>query len=280
MPELPEVENVRLGLKPVLEGRRLARVVLRRPALRLPFPPDFAAAIEGRCVLEIGRRGKYLLFRLDDGLVVIVHLGMSGRFQVFQGEAPVPGAHDHVIMETDRGAVLYYNDPRRFGLMALAGSGDSDRHPLLAKLGPEPCAEEVTGAYLAARMKGRGGTVKAALLDQGFVAGIGNIYASEILFRAGISPVRAAASINSDDAARLAAAIREVLAAAIAAGGSTLRDYRTPDGQPGSFQQNFAVYGRPGKACPGCGCDVAQTGGVKRIAQSGRSTFYCAQRQH
>lgn len=279
MPELPEVENIRLGLKPVLEGRVLARVVLRRPSLRLPFPPGFAEALEGRRVLKVDRRGKYLLLGLDGGSALIIHLGMSGRFQIFHGEAPVPGAHDHVIMETDRGAVLYYNDPRRFGLMALAESGDPDSHPLLAKLGPEPFAEEINGAYLAARMKGRSSSIKAALLDQGVVAGIGNIYASEILFKAGISPMRAAASVSGAGAVRLAAAIKEVLSAAIAAGGSTLRDYRTPDGQPGSFQQNFAVYSRSGEPCSGCDCDPKQTGGVKRITQSGRSTFYCAQRQ-
>ncbi len=279
MPEMPEVETVRLGLKPVLEGRVLKRVVLRRADLRLPFPPGFRAALEGRRVQAVDRRGKYLLFRLDGGLALIAHLGMSGRFRVHKRAPPPPGKHDHVVFETDHGVQVYYHDPRRFGLMTLAREKELDRHRLLAGMGPEPLNDFVDGAYLAARLKGRGCSVKAALLDQGVIAGIGNIYASEILFRSGISPRRAAASIKGARARRLAQAIKEVLSEAVAAGGSSLRDHRAPDGGLGYFQQRLAVYGRAGEPCPDCACDPARTGGVRRLVQSGRSTFYCANRQ-
>ena len=279
MPELPEVETVRLGLKPVLEGRVLTRVVQRRDGLRIPFPSGFAGRLQGRRVKDVGRRGKYLLLRLDGGLALIVHLGMSGRFCIFPGKPPPPGIHDHVTFETDRGVTVTFRDPRRFGLMTLTQARDAERHPLLAKLGPEPLGEDVDGPYLAERLKGRGGPIKAALLNQSIVAGIGNIYASEILFRAGISPKRRADSIKGTRALRLAAAVREVLVQAIAAGGSSLRDHLAPNGEPGYFQQSLAVYGRGGEPCPGCDCDLARSGGIRRIVQSGRSTFYCAKRQ-
>lgn len=276
MPELPEVETIRRALAPVLEGRRLCRVTVRRDALRIPFPPAFAARLEGRRVRAVGRRAKYLVIELDDGTALITHLGMSGRFRTFAAEPPPPGPHDHVDLVCDDGSTVRFTDARRFGLMTIA---EGPGHPLLAGLGPEPLGNEFSGPYLAARLKGRRGPVKPALLDQSVVAGMGNIYASESLFRAAISPRRKASTVAGGRAERLAAAIREVLAEAIAAGGSSLRDYRHPDGEAGYFQHHFAVYGRPGEACPGCDCDLAGGGGIRHIVQSGRATFYCARRQ-
>jgi len=279
MPELPEVETVRRGLVPVLEGRVLVGVQQRRQDLRIPFPENFARRLEGRRVAGLGRRAKFLLLRLDDGNVVIVHLGMSGRFAVHTGPAPAPGPHDHVIFETDGGATVVFTDPRRFGLMTLCAQADLAAHPYLARLGPEPLSNGFSGPVLAGRLKRRNAPIKAALLDQAVVAGLGNIYICESLFRAGISPKRKARTVQGGRAERLAAAIRGVLAAAIAAGGSSLRDHRRTDGELGYFQHHFAVYGRAGEACPGCDCDLARTGGVRRLVQSGRSTFYCAARQ-
>ncbi len=279
MPELPEVETVRLGLMPVLEGRRLVRVTLRRADLRRPFPKGFARALEGRRIERLGRRGKYLLAHLDDGLVLIVHLGMSGRIKVFDGPPPTPGPHDHVAFATDGGATLYYCDPRRFGLMTLARAEDFAAHPLFRNMGPDPLENGFNAPVLAARLAGRRGPIKTALMDQGVVAGLGNIYASEILFRAGLSPRRRADTVKGLRAERLVAAIGSVLREAIAAGGSTLRDHRAPDGELGYFQHHFAVYGRVGEPCPGCDCEVRRTGGIAQMTQSGRSTFYCARRQ-
>lgn len=279
MPELPEVETVRRGLAPVLEGRRLARVTTRRAGLRIPFPPGFAGRLEGRRVVGVGRRAKYLLFDLDDGTTLIAHLGMSGRFVALTGVPPPPGPHDHVDFETDDGTTVRFCDPRRFGLMTLADGPRAADHPLLAGLGPEPLGPGFDGPWLAARLKGRRGPVKTALLDQSVVAGMGNIYASESLFRAAISPRRRAGSIGPGGARRLVAAIRSVFAEAIAAGGASLRDHRRPDGEMGYFQFALAVYGRAGRRCPGCDCDHAGGGGIRHIVQSGRPTFYCADRQ-
>ena len=279
MPELPEVETVRRGLAPVLEGHRLTRVVRRRPDLRFPFPQDFEARIRGRRVEGVDRRGKFLLIRLDHGLVLIAHLGMSGCFKVFDGDPPPLDAHDHVVFETDAGATLRFHDPRRFGFMDLVASDGLLLHPMLAGLGPEPLGDHFDGIYLSGRLKGRKAPLKAAILDQRVVAGMGNIYACESLFRAGLSPTRAAATIDGRRATRLAAAIKAVFEEAIAAGGSTLRDHRRPSGELGYFQHRFAVYGRTGQPCPGCDCDLQRTGGIRRIIQSGRSTFQCAKRQ-
>ncbi len=279
MPELPEVETVRRGLALVLEGRRFVRVVARRSDLRRPLPADLVGRLTGRRVLRVGRRGKYLLVHLDDRGVLLAHLGMSGRFEVFTVPPPPPGRHDHVIFEIEGGVTVRFHDPRRFGLMALTDETALCRHPLLAGLGPEPLGDGFGAAYLAARLEGRKVSIKTALLDQGVVAGIGNIYASEILFHAGISPRRKAATIAGRRARRLVRATREILEAAIAAGGSTLRDHRRTDGGLGYFQHAFAVYGRHGEPCPGCDCDLARTGGIRRLVQSGRATFYCARRQ-
>lgn len=279
MPELPEVETVRRGLAAVLEGRRLARVQTFRPDLRLPLPVDFAQVLTGKRVLRVGRRAKYLLIEVEDAPAVLGHLGMSGRMVIAPASEAPPGKHDHVRFLSDEGSLVTYTDPRRFGLFLFAPAADPESHPLLAGLGPEPLDDAFTPAVLAGAFKQRLAPVKAALLDQRVVAGLGNIYVAEALFRAGIAPERAAGSLDKREIAALVPAIKAVLADAIAAGGSSLRDHVQPSGELGYFQHRFAVYDREGQPCPGCDCDLSRTGGIRRIVQSGRSTFYCSQRQ-
>ncbi len=276
MPELPEVETIVRGLRPRLQGRAVSRVVARRPDLRIPLPDDFTARLEGRRVERIERRAKYILAMLSDGMVLVVHLGMSGQWVVHDGrpEEP-PGPHDHVEIELDDGTTLVYRDVRRFGLMTLAAQHELDEHPLLRDLGVEPLGNDFNGLALSASLRGRKTAIKAALLDQRIVAGLGNIYVCEALFRAGISPRRTASSVAGKRAERLAPAIRAVLTEAIDAGGSSLRDYVQASGELGHFQHRFSVYGREGKPCPGCDCPNR----IKRIVQGGRSTFYCPHRQ-
>lgn len=273
MPELPEVETVRRGIAPVLLGRRLVRVLQRRPDLRVPLPEDMAGRLAGRKVVAVNRRAKFLLIDLDDGATLIIHLGMSGKFVILKGAAGAPdrfAPHDHVVFDTDGGDRLVFNDPRRFGLMELAATGDLDKVRWFRGLGPEPLGNEFSAAVLSDSLRGRRTSIKAALLDQKVVAGLGNIYVSEALFRSGISPRRSAHTIPGRRAERLVPAIREVLEAAIRAGGSTLRDYVQADGALGYFQHQFLVYGREGQACAaGCG------GTIARIVQAGRSTFFC-----
>jgi formamidopyrimidine-DNA glycosylase len=278
MPELPEVETVRRGLEPLLLGRRLTRVVVRQPMLRWPVPLEFARTLTGRRVEALDRRGKYLLIRLDDGRVVIGHLGMSGSLAT-RPAAETTDPHDHVIFETDAGARLTFHDPRRFGALLLTDAAGLMAHPLLAHLGPEPLDEAFDGPALARRLANKRCSIKAALLDQRVVAGLGNIYVSESLFRAGLSPRRLAGTVTGARAVRLASAIKAVLLEALESGGSTLRDHRRADGTLGYFQHAFAVYDREGLACPGCDCDLARTGGIRRLVQNGRSTFFCAARQ-
>lgn len=275
MPELPEVETVVRGLAPMLVGRRIVHVEQRRADLRAPLPARFAARLQGRRVIDVGRRAKYILISLDDNNLLVVHLGMSGRLVLATAPRAVPGPHDHVELRTDEGAVLCFSDPRRFGLMDIISAADLERNPRFADLGPEPLSPAFTPAALAAALAGRRTAIKAALIDQRIVAGIGNIYACEALFRAGISPRRAAGTIKNARAERLVAAIKDVLEEAIAAGGSSARDYVQASGELGWFQHRWAVYDRAGKACPGCDCE----GTVRRIVQGGRSTFYCAKRQ-
>jgi formamidopyrimidine-DNA glycosylase len=279
MPELPEVETVRRGLALRLEGRRLTRVRQNRPDLRFPLPPDFAARLQGRRVEAVRRRAKYLLLEMEDGTVLLAHLGMSGRMLIARREEAASEPHDHVVFETEDGWVVRFNDARRFGIMDLAERGTVSSHPLLAGLGPEPLEPEFDGPRLATALAGRATSIKAALLDQRIVAGLGNIYVSEILYRAGISPRRRAGSIAGARAERLAAAVKSVLAEAVAAGGSSLRDYVQTSGELGYFQHRWAVYDREGKPCPDCDCDAKRTGGIRRIVQGGRSTFYCPKRQ-
>ena len=279
MPELPEVETVRRGLAPYLEGRSLVRVDVRRADLRIPVPRDFAGRATNRRVERLWRRGKYLLMELDDGATIIAHLGMSGRLVLAGNGVNGQGRHDHVSFETEDGTHIVFNDPRRFGLITLAGSGDLENHPLLAAMGPEPLDPAFDGAVISAALRTRSASIKAALLDQHVMAGIGNIYACEALFRAGISPRRKAKGVAGQRAERLVLALKQVLTEAIEAGGASLRDHRRPDGGLGYFQHSFAVYGREGEPCPGCNCDRDETGGIRRMVQGGRSTFFCPHRQ-
>jgi formamidopyrimidine-DNA glycosylase len=273
MPELPEVETVCRGLRPVLEGHRLERVIARRPDLRFPLPDGFGQRLTGRRVTRVGRRAKFMLITLDDGWVVIGHLGMSGRMRIFD-KPPLPPEepHDHVILETDAGAVIRFNDPRRFGFLDLVEEAALAENRFLAGLGPEPLDAAFDAAELARRLAGKAAPLKAALLDQRVVAGLGNIYVSEALHMAGLSPKRKAGTVGRARAGRLVDAIKTVLERAIAAGGSSLRDHRQTNGELGYFQHDFQVYGREGEACPRCGLPHA----VKRLVQSGRSTFFCS----
>ena len=276
MPELPEVETVRRGLEKALCNRRIVAVEQRRPDLRIPFPANFAARLAGRVVTGLRRRAKYLLVDLDDGQVVICHLGMSGRMLVEgRGTNAHPGRHDHVIVTVDNDLRIVFQDHRRFGLMTLTARADEASHPLLAQLAADPLDPAFSPDHLASRLVGRRTSIKAALLDQRVVGGVGNIYACEALNRAALSPRRLAANVAGRRCARLVAALREVLEAAIAAGGASLRDHRQANGELGYFQHSFRVYGREGRACPAPGC----RGTVRRIVQANRSTFFCGRCQ-
>lgn len=281
MPELPEVETVRRGLAPVLEGRRVKRAEARRADLRFALPERFAARLEGAKVLKLDRRAKYLVAPLDTGETLVAHLGMSGRFTIVaKRDAKQPGAyhydnapdpaHTHVVLETDRGDRIEYNDPRRFGYMTLIPTEELEAHPWFAGLGPEPLGNTFHTDHLAEAFAGRKQNVKATLLDQRVVAGLGNIYVCEALFRSNISPKRSAGRISASRLHLLTTTVRDVLNEAIEAGGSTLRDYATVDGALGYFQHRFKVYGREGEPCPVCAAPI------RRIVQGGRSTFYCA----
>lgn len=279
MPELPEVETTRRGLAAAVVGRRLVTVEARRANLRFPLPDNFAARLTGRTVESISRRAKYLLFQLDDRQILIAHLGMSGRFKIYDpGEAPPPEKHDHILFETGNGVVVRYCDPRRFGFMDLTTNDDIGTHSMLASLGPEPLGPEFSSSYLDRILSGRRGPIKAALLDQKLVAGLGNIYVCEALYHSGISPLRKAGTIPGLRARRLAPAVRDVLTAAIEAGGSSLRDFQHTDGKLGYFQTQFAAYGREGQPCTVC-AKAGEVVVIQRITQSGRSTFYCPKHQ-
>ena len=278
MPELHEVETVAKGLAQVWDGRRFVSVETRRAGLRLPFPRDFAKRLTGRTVEKVGRRAKYLVVRLDGGLVMLGHLGMSGRMTIGSLRNAPPGPHDHVEWVTDQGISVTLTDPRRFGLMTLCDASELASHPLLAGIGPEPLDDAFDAGVLAEALAGKSGPIKTVLLDQKVVAGLGNIYVCESLFRSGISPLRAAGCLSRAEVGRLLPEIKAVLREAIAAGGSTLRDHARPDGELGYFQHSFQVYGREGESCPGCP-GAPECGGISRITQAGRSTFYCAKRQ-
>ena len=289
MPELPEVETVRRGLEPSMTGATILRVEQRRANLRFPFPADFLARLEGRRIESMGRRAKYLLADLDSGDVLIMHLGMSGSFRIeeaaqtvtlgeFHHERSKNPVHDHVIFHLSNGKIIIYNDPRRFGFMEIARRSELAGHALFAHVGIEPLGNELDGAYLAQKFAGKKTPLKAALLDQSLIAGLGNIYVCEALNRTKLSPKRAAGTLAckggaaTERAHLLAGVIREVLGEAIAAGGSSLRDHRQADGTLGYFQHSFRAYGREGEACANAGC----AGVIRRSVQSGRSTFYCA----
>lgn len=276
MPELPEVETVRRGLIPAMEGRVIERALVNRPDLRFPLPPRMAERLTGATVTALRRRSKYILADLSSGETLLIHLGMSGRMLVsgitlgaFFHDHPAPAKHDHVVLDMSGGARVTFNDARRFGAMDLFPTEAADQHPLLAGIGPEPFGNDFNETYLAARLAGRTTPIKAALLDQHLVAGLGNIYVCEVLYRAGIAPTRLAGQLA--DPGALVPIIRAVLAEAIEAGGSSLKDYRRTDGELGYFQKAFAVYGREGLPCPTPGCRST----IARIAQSGRSSFFC-----
>lgn len=293
MPELPEVEIVRRGLEPVLVGHTFGRVEQHRPDLRFPLPKNFAERLRGRRVERLERRAKYLLAHLSGGNVLLMHLGMTGCFTVHVGMSAAHeqhgkrprgvigdnsrGTHDHVVFHMQHDGTVTYNDPRRFGFMLLIPEAELSEHPMLRALGVEPLGNELTPDYLASRARGKKVALKPLLADQRVIAGVGNIYACEALYRARLSPKRPAATLATkagrptQRAHDLVAAVRAVLEDAIKAGGSTLRDYRHADGALGEFQHTFAVYGREGKPCPRKGCG----GTVRRIVQAGRSTFYC-----
>jgi len=282
MPELPEVETVRRGLEPALAGARLTRVEARRPDLRFPLPEGFVQRLTGARIERLDRRAKYLLAALDRGDVLVMHLGMSGRFEIggtagvkrpgdFVYAAAADPRHEHVVFETDAGAVVTYSDPRRFGYMGLIPASELAQHPWFRGLGPEPLSDAFDGRRLARAFAGRKQSIKTLLADQRVVAGLGNIYVCEALFRAKLSPLRPGGDVAARALGRLAGAVKAVLSEAIEAGGSTLRDYAAADGALGYFQHRFQAYGREGEPClrPGCG------GTIARLAQAGRSTFYC-----
>jgi formamidopyrimidine-DNA glycosylase len=285
MPELPEVETVRLGLAPAMEGHVLTDVETRRGDLRIPFPQNFVARTKGHKVTAVRRRAKYILADLDSGETLVIHLGMSGRMAVYaEGkqrklgnyvynaapEGAGNGKHDHVVFETDAPARIVFNDHRRFGLMTLVDTTHLEQSKLFKGMGIEPLSPKFNAAYLAKQLDGKKTPIKSALLDQRVVAGLGNIYVCEALFRSGISPKRLAGAVQKERIPPLVAAIKKVLKDAIAAGGSTLRDHAQATGDPGAFQHHFLVYGREGKPCK-----LDCPGTVKRIVQAGRSTFYC-----
>ena len=295
MPELPEVETVRRGLQPAMEGAKIMKADVRRKDLRFPFQKDFVARLEGQTVTGLGRRAKYLMADLGSGDVLLMHLGMSGSFRVLNDDEKTPGkfhfsrsedrAHDHVVFQMSSGAAIVFNDPRRFGYMKVIARNALDREPLLKDLGPEPLGNEFDAAMLARACANKKTSLKAALLDQRVVAGLGNIYACEALFRAHLSPRRLAATLATkagqrkgiaggeptDHARRLVEAIHAVLNEAIRAGGSSLRDHRQTSGELGYFQHSFQVYDREGEKCQTAGCG----GIVRRFNQNGRSTFWC-----
>lgn len=265
MPELPEVETTRRGIEPHLVQRRIARAVLRRPDLRWPIPPEITQELPGQRIEAVERRAKYLILRAETG-DAILHLGMSGSLRVLPTGVPVR-THDHVDLELDDGQLLRFNDPRRFGALLWQAQGQT--HPLLAGLGPEPMSAEFSGEHLFRLSRGRAAPIKTFLMDQAIVVGVGNIYAAESLFRAGIDPRRAAGKVSLARYQALAEAVREILAYAIVRGGTTLRDFLAPDGAPGYFEQELLVYGREGQACKLCGTQL------KHMALGQRATVWC-----
>lgn len=282
MPELPEVETVMRGLAPAMQGAVIAQADVNRPDLRWPFPADMARRLTGQTVLQLRRRSKYILADLSSGESLLIHLGMSGRMLVsgdplgqFVREHPMAEKHDHVVFHMENGARITFNDPRRFGAMDLLDTATAAQHKLLAVLGPEPLGNDFHEAHLIAAFKGRNTPVKSALLDQRIIAGLGNIYVCEALYRAGIHPARKAGKLSRPRVAALVPIIRDVLGEAIQAGGSSLKDFRQADGELGYFQHSFDVYGREGAPCKSPECTQV----IKRIVQSGRSSFYCSQCQ-
>jgi formamidopyrimidine-DNA glycosylase len=279
MPELPEVETVCQGLARVLIGARFTDAEQHRGDLRTALPKNLPARLKGRRIEAIARRAKYILVTLDKDEVLLLHLGMSGRLVISHDDKKPPGKHDHLVFHFDNGATVRFNDPRRFGMCDLVAAQDIARHKLLRRLGVEPLGPGLTVDWLAAKFKGKKISIKNALMDQRIIAGIGNIYACEALFYAGINPKRKAGTCTKAQIGKLVPAINKVLNSAVASGGSTLRNYVQSNGDLGGFQHHFAVYDHEDQPCPNCRCDFKKTGGIRRIVQGGRSTFYCPVKQ-
>lgn len=278
MPELPEVEIVKRGLEPAWIGKTFSCVVLNRPNLRLPFPENFIEKLEGAKIERSIRRGKYILVFLDNDYAFALHLGMSGQVLIYKDKKSYePRKHDHVVWSMDDGTIIAFNDARRFGMVFEVEAANYESHKAFSAMGPEPLGNDFNGPALCERLKKRRGPIKSALLDQKIVAGVGNIYACEALYRAGVSPERPACDVSADEAELLSRAIREVLSEAIEAGGSTLKDYQHTDGTLGYFQHSFAVYDKEGEPCPKCAAN--ENCSVRRIIQGGRSTFFCSAQQ-
>jgi formamidopyrimidine-DNA glycosylase len=280
MPELPEVETVRGGIEKAALGKIIKEITVNRRDLRFPLSEEFEEALTGARFENFTRRGKYVIAHISGGHVMVLHLGMSGRVRIFAPDQEYTARkHDHVIFTLDDGARLVFEDPRRFGYILLRADEDWEALPPFDAMGPEPLGNEFNGDILRVKLKGRKTPIKTALLDQRIVAGLGNIYVCEALYRAGIHPARLSGKVKPAESEALTRHIRDVLKDAIKAGGSTLRDYQKTDGSLGYFQYSFGVYDREGQACPDCDCDVLKTGGVARMVQSGRSSYYCARRQ-
>jgi formamidopyrimidine-DNA glycosylase len=281
MPELPEVETVVRGLRAPLTAKKIIKAQVFSVKIRTPIPVGFADDVTGATIVDVTRRAKYILIHLSNHHTIIIHLGMTGSVQLVT-KAPashVPAKHDHLFMRLSDGSGFVFSDPRRFGVLDLVKTEELTHWKSIRYLGPEPLEKVFTGRVLETLFADRKTAVKLALLNQNILVGVGNIYASEALFQAGISPLKPASAVRGEKAEKLCASIKKVLKAAIKAGGSSLRDYRHANGDVGFFQDSFAVYDREGEKCPGCTCDVAKTGGIKRIVQSGRSTFYCPSKQ-
>ncbi len=274
MPELPEVETIKNAVKKAVNGAKIINTEVFCRRFRVEIPADFENKIQNAVIKNCRRKAKYLLLDLDNGITVIWHLGMSGIIKICENRPKTLEKHDHVVITTDKGCLIF-NDARRFGMLSYCKTDEQNLHPVLKGIAPDPFDEEVDGKYLHEKFKNKTLAVKVALLDQKIIAGIGNIYASEALYKANILPMREAKSLSLKECEKLNSAVREVLNQAIKAGGSTLRDYRKPDGSMGYFQNLHCVYNKTGQACPNCKCNIQKTGGIKKIVLGGRSTFYC-----
>lgn len=280
MPELPEVETVMRGLSPYMQGEVIERVILKRKDLRIPFPKNLSQQLQGRRVLNLSRRAKYILITLDNNVVLVVHLGMSGRVDVVEAEQDFQiRKHDHFILGLHSGVRIIYNDPRRFGMIFTVDQKAIENHKSFAMLGPEPLGNGFSATYLKEKLKGKKQSIKQAIMDQRVVVGVGNIYVCEALYESGIDPTKKAHEVSLKKLENLTRSIRHVLRKAINAGGSTLNDYRQADGSLGYFQHHFKVYDQEGTLCPKCKKAEYKKPCIRRLAQSGRSTYYCARTQ-
>ena len=274
MPELPEVETVKNAVSKAVDGANIIAAAVLCDKFREKIPADFAAKITGATIMDCRRIAKYIIIELSNGLSLVWHLGMSGKIKILPQKPTTLEKHDHVVIETDKGCLIF-NDPRRFGLLTYCESARLNECSALKNIGPDPFDKNLTAQYLYSQLQAHSTPIKVAILEQKIICGIGNIYASEALFKAKILPLRPAKSLNLKECENLLKSIREVLSKAIKAGGSTLRDYRKPDGSSGEFQNQHCVYNKTGQRCPECVCNISKTGGIKKVVLGGRSTFYC-----